>query len=50
MIEKVVINLSLPSDFPEKYKDALIKAIDLCHVKKHFSEPPEFEYLAATAR
>jgi ribosomal protein S12 methylthiotransferase accessory factor len=50
MIEKIVIDLSLPADFPEKYKDALIKAIDLCHVKKHFSEPPEFEYLTATAQ
>ena len=25
--------------------DALIKAVDLCHVKKHFTDPPEFEYL-----
>jgi ribosomal protein S12 methylthiotransferase accessory factor len=50
MVEKVVIDLSLPADFPEKYKDALIKAIDLCHVKKHFSQPPEFEYLTTTAQ
>lgn len=50
MIEKVVMDISLPPDFPEKYKDALIKAIDLCHVKKHFSQPPEFEYLTAAAQ
>jgi ribosomal protein S12 methylthiotransferase accessory factor len=50
MVEKVVIDLSLPPDFPEKYQDALIKAIDLCHVKKHFSQPPEFEYLTTTAQ
>ena len=50
MIEKVIINMSLPADFPEKYINALIKAIDLCHVKKHFSEPPEFEYLTTPAQ
>ena len=50
LIEKIVIDLSLPPDFPEKYKDALIKAIDLCHVKKHFSQPPEFEYLTTTVQ
>ncbi len=49
MVEKVVVDISLPADFPEKYKDALVKAIDLCHVKKHFSQPPEFEYLTTTA-
>ena len=46
MVEKIVIEISLPPNFPDKYKDALIKAIDLCHVKKHFSQPPQFEYLA----
>ena len=45
MIEKVIMNVILPENFPDKYTDALIKAIDLCHVKKHFSQPPEFEYL-----
>ena len=45
MIEKIVVDITLPENFPEKYTAALIKAIDLCHVKKHFYEPPEFEYL-----
>lgn len=49
MIEKIVVKTTLPPDFPEKYKDALIKAVDLCHVKKHFTDPPEFEYLTAIA-
>jgi ribosomal protein S12 methylthiotransferase accessory factor len=44
MIEKIVMHITLPENFPDKYSDALIKAIDLCHVKKHFSQPPEFEY------
>jgi uncharacterized OsmC-like protein len=45
MIEKIVFNMSLPPDFPAKYKDALIKAVDLCHVKKHLAQSLEFEYL-----
>ena len=44
MIEKIVMHITLPENFPDKYADALIKAIDRCHVKKHFSQPPEFEY------
>ena len=49
MIENIVVKITLPPDFPEKYKDALIKAVDVCHVKKHFTDPPEFEYLTAIA-
>jgi ribosomal protein S12 methylthiotransferase accessory factor len=49
MIENIIVKITLPSDFPEKYKEALIKAVDLCHVKKHFTDPPKFEYLTTTA-
>jgi len=45
MIEKIVIYLSLPPNFPQKYKDALIRAVDLCHVKKHLAQSIEFEYV-----
>lgn len=30
----IKIEIQLPSDFPEKYKDAVIKAADQCKVKK----------------
>lgn len=43
MVKKVLMKLMLPPDFPEKYIPAIIKAIDLCYVKKHLHEPPEFE-------
>lgn len=36
------IELKLPDDFPEKYKDAIIRAMDQCVVKKHILEPPSF--------
>jgi uncharacterized OsmC-like protein len=43
MVEKIRITLTLPSSFPEKYIPAIVKAVDLCYVKKHLHEPPEFE-------
>ena len=39
---KFTINLSLPKDFPEKYKEAIIRAMDQCTVKKHILDPPKF--------
>lgn len=39
----VLIRIQLPQEFPEKYKKALIKAVDLCSVKKHIFNPPAFE-------
>jgi len=40
--DKITLTLKLPSDFPEKYKSAIIRAMDLCAVKRHLKEPPEF--------
>jgi putative redox protein len=41
MIGKISIDIQLPAGFPEKYKEAVIKAADLCAVKKHLADPPE---------
>ncbi len=49
MVEKIRLKLTLPPDFPEKYKPAIIKAVDLCYVKKHLHEPPEFETITQSA-
>ncbi len=43
MIKKISIEVRLPPDFPEKYKNAIIKSAELCAVKRHLEEPPEFE-------
>lgn len=43
MVEKVTLDIILPTDFPEKYKAAVIKAADTCSVKKHLLEPPEIQ-------
>jgi ribosomal protein S12 methylthiotransferase accessory factor len=42
LIEKMNIVLKLPEDFPEKYKKAVLRAMDLCSVKRHMMHPPEF--------
>ena len=39
---KIDINVSLPSDFPEKYKKPLLKTVESCTVKKAIQEKPEF--------
>ncbi|MFH1223621.1 MAG: OsmC family protein [Pseudomonadota bacterium] len=40
---KFSINVKLPADFPEKYKNALIKVASECTVKKAIQAGPEFE-------
>jgi ribosomal protein S12 methylthiotransferase accessory factor len=46
MIGKITIEISLPSDFPEKYTNAVIRAADHCAVKAHIARPPVFEITA----
>jgi len=42
MITDVIFDVKLPEGFPEKYKEALVRSIELCSVKKHLMEPPKF--------
>jgi putative redox protein len=42
----VRIVLALPKNFPVKYKDAIVRAMDSCAVKKHLLQPPRFEMRA----
>jgi ribosomal protein S12 methylthiotransferase accessory factor len=41
-LAKVTIEIDLPSGFPEKYRNAVVKAAELCAVKKAITDPPEF--------
>ncbi|MEA2081233.1 MAG: OsmC family protein [Elusimicrobiota bacterium] len=41
-IGKIDIAIKLPAGFPEKYKNAVVRAAASCSVKKHFVYPPEF--------
>jgi ribosomal protein S12 methylthiotransferase accessory factor len=38
----VAITISVPPEFPEKYRTALVKAAESCAVKKAILHPPEF--------
>jgi ribosomal protein S12 methylthiotransferase accessory factor len=42
-IGKLVLEIKLPEGFPEKHREAIIRAADLCSVKKHMLNPPAFE-------
>ncbi|MCD6404821.1 MAG: OsmC family protein [Planctomycetes bacterium] len=42
MITKFTFEVFLPADFPEKYRKAVVRAIEACSVKKHIVDAPEF--------
>ncbi len=43
MINIIKIEIQLPSEFPVKYKEAIVKAAELCTVTKHLYNPPVFD-------
>jgi ribosomal protein S12 methylthiotransferase accessory factor len=43
MIGKIDLEIQTPLDFPEKYLPSLIRSAELCAVKKHLENPPQFE-------
>ena len=42
-VGKISLKIEVPMDFPEKYRNALVKSANLCAVKKHIQTPPEFD-------
>jgi ribosomal protein S12 methylthiotransferase accessory factor len=40
MVEHVELDIQLPPDFPERYRDAVVRAADQCTVKQHLELPP----------
>lgn len=47
MIDNIEIDIKLPQDFPDKYRDAVIKAAGACTVKKHIADAPEFSIVTS---
>ena len=45
MVEKITFNIDLAPEFPTKYTSALIRSMQLCYLKKHFEQPPQFEFV-----
>jgi ribosomal protein S12 methylthiotransferase accessory factor len=44
---KIKFDVTLPTGFPEKYIKAITKTVNLCTVKKHIINPPDFEFEVA---
>ena len=43
LVRKVILELHLPKDFPEKYRESVLAAANLCTVKRHLQEPPQID-------
>jgi len=48
MIERIEIDIKLPDEFPERYREAVIRSAQLCSVKKHLEQPPAIEVRTST--
>jgi putative redox protein len=44
----IQLDIKLPPDFPEKYREAVISVAELCKVKKSMATPPVFEVVTST--
>jgi putative redox protein len=44
----IKLDIKLPADFPEKYKEAVISVAELCKVKKTIAAQPVFEVITST--
>lgn len=42
-VGRLVLEIQLPEGFPEKHREGVVRAADLCTVKKHMAEPPAFD-------
>ena len=47
MVETIGLEIQVPPEFPEKYRDSLIRSAQLCAVKKHLENPPRFDITTA---
>jgi len=43
LVSKISLEIKLPAGFPEKYRDAVIRAAETCAVKRHLENPPSFD-------
>lgn len=43
LVEKIAIDIHLPPGFPGKYRKAVIRAAQMCTVKRTLVHPPEIE-------
>jgi len=41
LMEKITMEIHLPPEFPDKYRKAVIRAAEMCTVKRTLTHPPE---------
>ena len=46
LMEKIMIDIRLPPEFPNKYRKAVIRAAEMCTVKRNLMNPPEITVTA----
>jgi ribosomal protein S12 methylthiotransferase accessory factor len=49
MVGKIELEIQVPPGFPQKYLSSLIRSAELCAVKKHLENPPQFEVTTKVA-
>jgi putative redox protein len=47
MVSRISLEIQLPAEFPEQYRQAVIRSAEQCAVKKHFERPPVIEVTAS---
>ncbi len=45
---RVELDIELPPSFPEKYRDALLRSVEQCSVKRSIQAQPQFEVRTVT--
>ena len=48
-LQAIHLELTFPAEFPERYRAAILRAVDQCAVKRHMIEPPRFTVTARAA-
>jgi putative redox protein len=50
MVERILLDIQLPPEFPDKYREAVIRVAAQCAVKKHLEQPPLIEVTTSAAK
>lgn len=45
MVDKIDLEIQVPSSFPKEHYASLIRSAELCKVKKHLAQPPKFDIM-----
>jgi putative redox protein len=48
MVSRIDLEIQLPRDFPDAYRDAVVRVAGLCTVKKHLEAPPALSVRTGT--